>query len=534
MSLLDQTLGVLFDNQAKSYGGRNFLIFQGVKITYEQTKRQTDALVRGFLDIGVKKGEHVALWMSNSPEWVYCFLALSKIGACVIPLNTRFKTNEVEYILRQSDSGTLILQDKLLNIDFIKMIYDICPELVRSSPGKLRSERFPKLRRTICYGDKEYNGMFSLRKLLKQEGTSKISKIKVKPEDISVIQYTSGTTGFPKGAMLRQGALLYNAFCMGQRLTMSEQDIVFGALPFYHVGGLVNVILMCLVFGASVCSLQVWDPVAAMMMIEHEKCTVFTGMDTMFVDTMDHKNFDNYDLGSLRVASAPALPEFMKMLHERLGVEVANIYGLSETSPNISYGDLKDPIAKRISAIGKPQPGVEVKIVQPGKDKELPPGKVGEILVRGWNVMAGYYNKAEETRKVLDSTGWFYTGDLGSLNEEGYLSFRGRLKEMVRVGGENVSVEEIEDFLYQHPKVKQAQIIGVPDKRLNEVVAAFIELKQGENTTPQEIMDFCKEKIANFKVPKYVIFVNEWPITGSGKIQKFKLRELLSKENESD
>jgi fatty-acyl-CoA synthase len=482
------------------------------------------------LDIGVEKGEHVAIWMPNGLEWVYCFFALTKIGACIIPLNTRFKTNEVEYILKQSDSGTLIIQDKFLNIDFIRMVYEACPELARSPAGELSSEKFPRFRRTVCLGDKDYDGMFSLRKLLKQGGTSEISHIKVKPEDIAVIQYTSGTTGFPKGAMLRQGALLYNAFCMGQRLMMSEQDIIFGSLPFYHVGGLVAVLLMSLVYGGSVCSLQSWDAVDAMAMIEQEKCTVFMGMDTMFVDMMAHKNFGNYDLGSLRVAAAPALPEFMKMLHERLGVEIANIYGLSETSPNVCFGDLKDPIDKRVSAIGKPQPGVELKIVKPGTETELSQGQVGEILVRGWNVMTGYYNKPEETRKVLNPDGWLHTGDLGSLDEEGYLSFIGRFKEMVRVGGENVSVEEIEDFLYKHPKIKLAQIISIPDKRLGEVVAAFVELKEGERATPQEIVDFCKGRIANFKIPKYVRFVKEWPITGSGKIQKFKLRELASIE----
>lgn len=532
MKWIDNTLGGMLDEQARSYGDKELLVTRESSVTYRGAKEKTEALAKGLLDIGVKKGENVVVWMSNCLEWVYSVFALAKIGACSVPLNTRFKAREAEYILRQSDCGTLVFADRLLKVDFTQMAYELLPELSHSPPGELRSERFPRLRRVICAGDKRYNGMFDLTSLIEPGAQRKKQTIQdvqasTKGEDIGMIQYTSGTTAFPKGAMLRHGAMLQDGFFVGERWLMTDEDRLFSVAPFYHNAGSVLALLNAMTHGATMYTLPYWNVEDALEVIHKHRCTIFAARPTLISDILEFRNVSSYDLSSLRLVHESGSPEFRQMTHERFGVEICSVYGLTEASPNVCEGDLRDPLEKRIMFQGKPHPGVEIQIVDLETAETLRPGETGEICIRGWSVMKGYYNKPEETAKAIDGEGWLHTGDLGVLDEDGYLTFKGRIKNLIRCAGENVSAEDVEGFLRSHPKIKEAQIIGVPDTRMGEVVLALVELRTGQQCSENEVIDFCKAKIANFKVPRYVRFVEGWPMTGSGKIQRAKLKEMV-------
>jgi fatty-acyl-CoA synthase len=529
------TLGEMIDNSAERFPEREAIVSEDIRIKYRELKKEVEKVAKAFIAIGIEKGDKVSVWLSNSPEWIMIQLALGKIGGILVPINTRFKVRELEYTLRQSDSKALVTMDRFLNIDFAGIVYEAIPELKGSIPGRLQSKGFPFLQWIICKGREEISGMLRWDDFLKRGEEIEQEKLiqrqrDVKPEDIAMFQYTSGTTSFPKGVMLTHNGILQDSFYMGRRMTITHEDRLFCPLPFFHVGGAVISTLVALLYGATLVICETYEPQRALQIVQRERCTAMNGVETHFLMMYEHPDFEKYDVKSLEKGWAIGPPEIIRGVYEKLGMKkVINVYGISEASPNVTTTSVDDPIEFRMNWHGKPHPGIEIKIVDYRTGETLPPFHEGEICVRGWNVMKGYYKKPEETRAAIDQDGWLHTGDSGIIDREGNLRFTGRIKDIIRVGGENVSAMEVENYILSHPKVKNVAVIGVPDRRLTEVCMAIVQLKEGQEATEEEIINFCKGKIAGFKVPRYVRFVDEYPMTGSGKIQKFLLKEKFGK-----
>jgi fatty-acyl-CoA synthase len=521
------------EEAARLYSNREFLVVNDQRITYRQFLQRVKQFSRGLLAAGVKPGEKVAVWLPNGIEWVDAVFSLANIGAVFVPVNTRFKTEELEYILNQSDSSTLILAERFQKSEFMKMFRQLCPELASSSPGNLTSARIPGLKTVICLSEKNPAGTFSFQSLY-QPG----NEIDLKPVEDSVgphqtvsVLYTSGSTAFPKGVMLTHNNILRNGFEIGERLGLNREDHYFNPCPYYHNAGLVDGLLAALTHGSCNVTLPSFDARESLAVMERERCTAVGGIQTLYTKMMEEPGLDRKRL-SLRTGWTTGPPQTVRDIYEKMGVTgITNLYGISEAYPCCSISDcLRDPVEDRMSRMGKPLPGVEMKIVNPQTGEPLSPNEKGEICVRGWNLMQGYYRKPEETGKAIDAEGWLHTGDLGFIDERGLIFFMGRIKNVVRSGGENISPEEVENFIFRNPKVKHVEVIGLPDEKWGQRVVACIELKGGMEATPEEIIGFSKERMANFKVPKEVHFVTDWPMTGSGKVQKFKLIEILQEK----
>jgi fatty-acyl-CoA synthase len=527
------SIGFAVEEAARLYANREFLVVNDQRITYRQFLQRVKRFSRGLLAAGVKPGDKAAVWMPNGIEWVEAVFSLANIGAIFVPVNTRFKTEELEYILNQSDSSTLILAERFQKSEFMKMFLQLCPELPSSSPGNLPSARVPGLKTVICLSGKKQAGTFSFQTLY-QPG----NEIDLKPVEDSVgphqtvsILYTSGSTAFPKGVMLTHNNILRNGFEIGERLGLNREDHYFNPCPYYHNAGLVDGLLASLTHGSCNVTLPSFDARESLAVMERERCTAVGGIQTMYTKMMEEPSLDRKKL-FLRTGWTTGPPQTVRDIYEKMGVTgITNLYGISEASPCCSISDcLRDPLEDRINRMGKPLPGVEMKIVNPQTGEALSPDEKGEICVRGWNLMQGYYQKPEETAKAIDAEGWLHTGDLGFIDERGLIFFMGRIKNMVRSGGENISPEEVETFIFRNPKVKHVEVIGLPDEKWGQRVVACVELKAGMEATPEEIIGFCKERMADFKAPKEVRFVTDWPMTGSGKVQKFKLIEMLQEK----
>jgi fatty-acyl-CoA synthase len=534
---IKKNLGQVIEGVVDRYPENLALIFKGQRIPYKALWEKAQALAKGFMALGISPGDKVSIWMGNCPEWIYTQMATALIGAVLVPVNTRFRTNELEYILGQSDSTTLLMTDHFLNIDFSGMIKEICPEVESDFAGKLRCGRLPLLKNVIFLQEEKPPGAFSFSEVLALGQAISDTRLKsrmeqVDPDDVIMFQYTSGTTAFPKGVMLSHDGAIRDAFCMAQRQTLTPQDRLLCPLPFFHVGGAVISTLSVITHGACMVFLETYETEESLKVVQQERCTAMNGIETHFLMMYQHPDFSRYEVSSLQKGWAIGPAEVVRNVYEKMGLtKILNVYGISEASPNVTTTFVDDPLERRINFHGLPHAETEIKIVEPRTGEDLPAGKEGEICVRGFHIMKGYYKKPEETAKAIDSQGWLHTGDLGLIDPQtGYLKFTGRMKDMLRVGGENVSAMEVESFLLTHPKVKQAQVIGVPDPRLTEAGMAYLELKEGVSATQEEILSFCKGKIANFKIPRYVIFVEEFPMTGSGKIQKFKLKERAVEE----
>jgi fatty-acyl-CoA synthase len=428
--------------------------------------------------------------------------------------------------------------DRFATADFLSMMYEICPDIKNGKPGDTRSEKLPLLRNVITLTDPPWPGMYSFNQLeneLGGEGPNdkelKERMDTVSPDDIAIIQYTSGTTAFPKGVLLHQEAVISNAYWFIRRVGVNSSDKIFSVMPFYHVGGSISSLFGTLNFGATLYMTLRFDALETMEIVHNEKCTTMFGLDTMYLMMIQHPDYEQYDLSSLKKGFSSGNPEALKKIINIMGIEgLTNVYGLSEVGANATLGDREDPIERRCSYNGRPHPGMEVRIVDPETRVPLLPNTQGEISIKGFSVMKGYYKKPKETEEALDTEGWLYTGDLGRLDDEGYLEFLGRIKDAYRVGGENVSAQDVENFYMQHPKVLRACAIGVPDEKLIEAGMLFIDLKKGETATEQEMIEYAKGRIAPFKVPRHVKFTRDFPMTGSGKIQKYVLRDEAIKE----
>ncbi len=534
------TYGAALDRIVRMYPDRELLIFyrDGQSRRYRSCEflDEVNQLARGLLKLGVQPGDKVALWLANLPECAVAEFAIAKLGAVMVAINTRYKVRELEYVLRQSDATTLIIMDRFLDTDYEAMVRLICPELNTCRPGQLESKALPRLKQVITLGD-ETPGMLTYRDLLALGDDPALvealqrREASVDPDDVVLIQYTSGTTAFPKGAMLGHDQTLRNAYIMARRTGLDENDRVLSAMPMFHVGGSVCALLGTITCGCPLYTTATFDASLTLRVIEEERITCYIGIESMFYMLREHEDFHRRDRSSLSKGWTTGSVEMLKMVADEIGIEhVVSLYGLSEASPNVSIGDWRDPREKRLTTMGRPQPGVEVKIIDPATGEPQPVGQPGEICVQGYNVMKGYYKMPEETTQAIDPEGWLHTGDRGVLDADGYLIWLGRIKDTLRVGGENVSALEVEDFLFGHPKVAAAAVVGIPDERLGEVPMAFIKLKPGMTATPEEIIAYCRNRIANFKVPRYIRFVKEFPMTGSGKIQKFVLREQAMAE----
>ena len=519
-----QTLATALAHAASVRPAQEALVIAGRRLTYAELWKSVQQAAAALHQSGVNRGDHVAVCMGNSIEWVVFFYAAATLGAVTVPVNTRFKADEFEYCLRQADVKLLFVADRFLKIDFLAMLRSFCPAIDTQLPDA----KLPLLRSVIVLGTDVPKAALSYADFLAHGATAgELPLAAVQPDDVLLMQFTSGTTSYPKGVMLTHDNMLRNAAYIARRFDCRAGDRYFSARPFYHVAGSTLSLLAALASGACLYSTPTFDAGEALRVMADEKCTLTSGNDTMFLMQLNHPDFATFPL-TLRGGWVSCGPEVTQQLIARMGMRgVTQAYGLSEASPNVCMSYFTDDLQKRIDGWAHILDDVEVRIVEPASGADLPPGTPGEILVRGWSVMKGYYKMPGQTAQAIDTDNWLHTGDLGVMDEDGRLRFLTRIKDVFRVGGENVAPAEVEDVLHRHPKIKQAQVIGVPDPRLIEVPAAYVILREGESATPEEIIAWSKERLANFRVPRYVKIIDSFEhygMTGSAKVQKNKLR----------
>ena len=540
--LLGLTMGEMLNEISGRYPESEALVsvHQGIRWTYREFLEKVNAIARGLMAIGVEKGDRVGIWAMNHAEWVVVQFATAKIGAIMVNINPAYRTYELEYVLKQAEIQTLILQGRFKTSDYVGMFYEACPEAYESRPGRLNSEKFPFLKNIIHIGEIPYNGIFLWGEI--EEKGEKISTDELVAREESLdfddainIQYTSGTTGFPKGVVLSHHGVLNNGYIIGEGMNFTEKDRLCIPVPFYHCFGMVLSNMACVTHGsAMVLPYPAFDAEAVLQTVQNERCTALHGVPTMFIAELSHPDFEKYSMKTLRtgiMAGSPCPIEVMKEVNRRMNMsEIVIVYGQTETSPGITMTTTRDPVERRVSTVGKVFPHTEVKIIDPNSGKIVPKGEVGEICARGYMVMKCYYNNPSATHATLDSNRWNHTGDLGTIDEERYVKIVGRLKDMVIRGGENIYPREIEEFLHHHPKIADVYVIGVPDQKYGEELMAWVMVENGETLTDEEVFEFCRGRIAHFKVPRYVKFVTEFPMSITGKIQKFRMREVSIKE----
>jgi fatty-acyl-CoA synthase len=534
--IMHLTVGQLLSKIANQYPDHEAVVYadRDLRYTYRQFYEICGQVAKGFMKLGLAKGDHLSIWASNYPEWLITQFATGRMGAVLVTVNTNYRTAELEYLLRQSDTTTLILMESYRGVSYTEMLYEIVPELKDAEPGKLQSQRLPYLKNVIILSDKKYPGMFNWSDVLELGKNVSDEELREREEsldpfDVINMQYTSGTTGFPKGVMLTHSNIINNGRNIAECMNLTHKDRLCIPVPFFHCFGCVLGTMACVSVGATMVPVQEFNALEVLKTVEKERCTGLHGVPTMFIAELNHPEFSSFDLSSLRtgiMAGSPCPIEVMKAVVERMGArEITIAYGQTESSPVITQTRTNDPIDLRVTTVGRPLPHVEVKIVDPSTGRELPPGEQGELCTRGYHVMKGYYKNPEATEKAIDKDGWLHTGDLATMDENGYFKITGRLKDMIIRGGENIYPREIEEFLYTHPKIRDVQVIGVPSVKYGEEVMAWIQVKEGETLTPEEVRAYCEGKIARFKIPRYIEFCETFPMTASGKIQKFKLRE---------
>ncbi|MFO6495747.1 MULTISPECIES: AMP-binding protein [Bacillus] len=533
------TIGKLLEQTAKSAPDHEAVIYcdRGLRYSYRQFDQLCRKAAKGLMKLGIQKGEHVAIWASNTPEWLTAQFAAAKTGAVLVTINTNYQSSELEFALAQSDSSTLILMESYKGTSYIDILYDLLPELKDAEPGSLTSDRLPFLKNIIVLGTSRHPGMFTWEDLLAQAGSVSEKELDERMEsldehDVINMQYTSGTTGFPKGVMLTHYNLINNAANIAECMNLTAEDRMCIPVPFFHCFGCVLGNLACVTAGATMVPIQEFSPAKVLQAVEQEKCTALHGVPTMFIAELNDEHFQSYNLSSLRtgiMAGSNCPIEVMKAVIEKMGItEITIAYGQTEASPVITQTRVNDSLRRRVETVGRALPNIEVKITEPGTNREVERGRQGELCTRGYHVMKGYYQNPEATKAVIDVDGFLHTGDLAVMDEDGYCRITGRLKDMVIRGGENIYPREIEEFLYQHPGILDVQVVGVPSETYGEEVSAWVKLKSGESLTADELKAYCQGKIARYKIPRYIAFVDDFPMTASGKVQKFKLREMAS------
>jgi fatty-acyl-CoA synthase len=529
--LLDETIERCPDNDALIYVDRDF------RMTYRQFGETVDRLARGLMALGIARGEKVAVWATNIPYWAALQFATARIGAVLLTVNTSYKTAELSYLLRQSECENLFLIDGYMDTDYLQTVYDLVPELKTQERGRLQSAAFPYLRRVFFLGMEKHRGMYAIPEVtamaaLTSPADYAARQRELDPHDVVNMQYTSGTTGFPKGVMLSHYNIANNGFWIGKNQNFTPDDRVCLPVPLFHCFGCVLGVLATVSHGAALVVLEKFDPVQVMASVEQERCTALYGVPTMFIAVLEHKLFAKFDFSSLRtgiMAGSSCPVHVMRQVIDRMNMhEITICYGLTEGSPVLTQTLPGDDLRRRTETVGPPMPHIDVKIIDPETGRTLGPGQQGEVCCRGYNVMKGYYNMPDATAKTIDAEGWLFTGDLGVMDADGYLTITGRRKDMIIRGGENIYPREIEEFLYGLDGIVDIQVVGVPSRKYGEEVGAFVIRKKGFDLTAEDVRDFCRGRISRYKIPKHIAFVESYPLTASGKIQKYKLRELSS------
>ena len=538
--LLHETIGAMLERQVDQFGKKEAVVYakENIRYTFSEFNKEVNSVANSLLDLGVTKGEHVAVWATNVPEWLLLQFATAKIGAVLVTVNTNYQSAELEYVLKQSDATHLFLIDGFKGTSYPKVFLDLKKSGDQVIKGKCAFHDLPYLKQAIYIGTNPHPSFMSWNEFIQcgksmSEKELDMRKKELDPDDVINMQYTSGTTGFPKGVMLTHNNILNNGYQIGQCMELTEEDRLCIPVPFFHCFGCVLGTLAAFSAGATIVPIVEFEPKLVLKTVEQEKCTALHGVPTMFIAELNLPEFDTFDLRSLRtgiMAGSPCPIEVMKNVMNKMNMEEITIaYGQTESSPVITQTRTNDPIEYRVNTVGQALPGVEVKIVDPLTSKEVQENQVGELCTRGYHVMKGYYHMPDATKQVIDHDGWLHTGDLAKMNESGYVQITGRLKDMIIRGGENVYPREIEEFLYTHSAVQDVQVIGVPDEKYGEIVVACIQLKENEAITPADILHFCEGKISRYKIPSHIYFVDDYPMTASGKIQKYKLRESAVK-----
>ena len=540
------TIGQVFQATAAKRGNADCLVFpeRGYRASYRRFAAEVDRAAAGLLALGVTPGQHVAIWATNVPEWVVMQMAAARIGVVLVTINPAYRPFELKYVLKQCDAVALMLVRRFKSSDYFQMLDEVCPELRRSRPGHLAAADFPRLKNVVAIDDLAPPGAITWQEMLErgeqQADSARLDAITAacRSTDKINIQYTSGTTGFPKAATLSHRNLLYNAYYIGECQRLTADDRICIPVPFYHCFGCVLGTLCAVVYGAAmIIPAESFRPDATLAAIERERATALYGVPTMFISELEDPSLPSRDVSSLRtgiMAGSPCPIEIMRQVIDRLGArELTIAYGQTEASPVITQTRTDDPLELRVETVGRPLPGVEVKLIDPVTGDELGDNQQGELCTRGHVVMLGYYGDPEATARAIDPDGWLHTGDLALRLPNGYYKITGRIKDMVIRGGENIYPREIEEFLFTHPAVEQSAVVGLPDKKYGEELCAWVRLKQGHaasDTLADEIRAHCRANLAHYKVPRYIRFVESFPQTVTGKIQKFKIRETMIAE----
>jgi fatty-acyl-CoA synthase len=540
--LLGITVGDKFDEIVRQYPDNEALIVhhQNVQWTYSQLQERVNKCARALIAFGIKKGDRVGIWSSNRCQWTVLQFATAKVGAILVNLNPSYRIHELEYALKQSGCTMLVIADYFKSSDYHTMMLEIVPELAKADIGALRTARLPELKTVVSLSEKPAKGMLSWADLLQKSKACSTASLEKRQKELSFddpinIQYTSGTTGFPKGATLSHHNILNNAHFVAKTMQLEDTDRIIIPVPLYHCFGMVIGNLGCMTQGATmIYPSEGFEPLAVLQAIEREKATALYGVPTMFIAELEHPQFNEFDLSSLRtgiMAGSPCPVEVMHKVHTLMHMKDVQIaYGMTETSPVCTQTKIGTPLEKQVSTVGQVHPHLEVKIIDQETGQVVPLGTAGELCTRGYSVMLGYWDNKDQTRSAIDSARWMHTEDLATMDEDGYINIVGRIKDMIIRGGENIYPKEIEEYLYTHPKVSDVKVIGVPDAKYGEVVMAWIKLKEGEQASVEEFTQFCKGKIAHFKVPTYFKFTEDFPMTVTGKIRKVEMRQISIKE----
>jgi fatty-acyl-CoA synthase len=543
--LIEQTIGDFFDAMVSRFPDNEALVscHQQVRHTYRQLQQEANRLASALLELGLRPGDRIGIWSHNNVQWLLTQIATAKSGIVLVNINPAYRLAELEYALNKVGCKALITMTAFKTSNYIEMVQTLAPELAGNNPGSLQAAKLPALKTVIHLGEDSVPGMLRFTELmamgnaddarLQQVGAS------LKNTDPINIQFTSGTTGFPKGATLTHRNVLNNGFFIGEAMRLTERDRLCIPVPLYHCFGMVLGNLACLTHGATIVYPgEAFDPLAVLQAVQQERCTGLHGVPTMFIAELDHPRFAEFDLSTLRtgiMAGSPCPIEVMKRVVSDMHMnEVTIAYGMTETSPVSCQSTVDTPLEKRVSTVGKTQPHLEVKIADPDSGKAVPVGITGELCTRGYSVMHGYWDDPQKTAEAIDAEGWMHTGDLAVMDAEGYVNIVGRIKDMVIRGGENIYPREIEEFLYRHPAVQDVQVVGVPDPKYGEELCAWIIVRPGATLDEEGVREFCHGQIAHYKVPRYIRFVAAFPMTVTGKVQKFRMRELMKEELKLD
>ena len=538
--MIELTLSQLLREKTKENPNQEFMVYsdRDLRFTYAQFDKRVDDMAAGLYSIGVRKGDNVGIWATNVPDWLTYMFACARLGAVAVTVNTSYKLHELEYLVKQSDLTTLCLTDGVKDSNYVQMIKELVPELDEYERGCLKSAKFPCLKNVVFMGPEKFRGLYSTPELLllgQHVDFEIIKKIEseVTPHDVVNMQYTSGTTGFPKGVMLTSHNIINNGYSIGESMRYTSKERVCLPVPLFHCFGIVLGVMAILSHGATHVLLESFDPLLALASIHKEKCTAIYGVPTMYIAELNHPMFNMFDMSSLRtgiMAGAGCPVELMKTVMDKMNMkEITSVYGLTETSPGMTQSRWDQSPEVRATTVGYELPDIEVKVLNPETNEECAIGEQGEMCCRGYNIMKGYYKMPEATAEIIDENGFLHSGDLGVKDPDGNFRITGRIKDMIIRGGENIYPREIEEFLIDIPQIKDIQVAAVKSNRYGEITGAFIILHEGQKLTEEDVIEYCRGKLSKYKWPQFFMFLDEFPMTGSGKIQKFKLTEMGTK-----